>query len=133
MANTIKTPTRGNQSYKVYDLDGNVTLKEEDFPCLVSNQSAAGAAVVTLPSAPRPGLVISAVALAAQALRLDPGASDAVICRGAAAWAKQTDGKYVEGATAGHQIELVSNEDGDWVATKQLDGAGAVGFNTIEA
>lgn len=109
-------------------------ITREECPCLIHNEGGTGAAVVQLPEDPKGGEVVKVVVLAAQDIQVEPGAARAIYSAGAAVYAKQADGKYINGDAIGEQVTLTySALLDDWIASAQLDGFGVVGFNEIEA
>ena len=94
-------------------------LKEESNSCH-TNLGAAGAVTLTLPQDAFTGCSFSFVVMAAQELRIDPGAAGAVYINGA----KQTDDKYITANDEAESVELIADGNGDWVS---LFGVGTWG------
>jgi len=91
--------------------DSPVALTAADHGKTFTNKGATDTVEFDLPAAPAEGICLRFVALAAQAIRLDPGASDGIYINGA----KQTDGLYVDFDAVNEYLEIVANEDGDWI------------------
>jgi hypothetical protein len=103
--------------------DSPVALTAADHGKTFNNLGATGVVVFSLPAAPTVGIRIRFVAAAAQEIRVDPGANDAIFINGA----KQADGKYVSFDDEGELLELISNANGDWIP------AASAGTFTVEA
>jgi len=134
---TDQNREQGFQTFKEIKLGTESRqLLREECPCLLHNQGGSGTATVLLPTDPKGGEVVKALVLAAQDLRLDPGASRAIYADDAtsAGYVKQTDGKYINGDAVGEQVTLIySALLDDWLALGQSDGAGGSGFTEIES
>ena len=98
------------------------TLTKEESGSIHTNLGAAGAFALTLPQDARAGDHFFFVVMAAQELRIDPGAAGAIYINGA----KQADDKYISADDEAESVELVCDGNGDWVAI------GAVGTWTVE-
>jgi len=80
---------------------------------IVHTNLGAGAAVtLTLPQTVRAGFVVRFAVMAAQELRIDPGAAGAIYINGA----KQTDDKYIWADDEGESVTLVADGNGDWAS-----------------
>ena len=88
-----------------------------------TNLGAAGAVTVTLPQNARKGDFFDFVVMAAQELRVAPGAAGAVYINGA----KQTDDKYITADDEAESVRLTADGNGDWAASN------VVGTWTVEA
>lgn len=81
-----------------------------------TNLGAGGTITLSLPAAPPAGLRYTFTRVAAQAFRVDPGASDGIYSGGA----KKGDGLYIELAAIGDTVTLVADSAGDWVTVSQF-------------
>jgi hypothetical protein len=90
----------------------NDTLTKEESNSVHTNLGASGTITLTLPQDAFTGCSFSFVVMAAQALRVDPGAAGAVYIGGA----KQTDDKYVWADDEAESVELIADGNGDWIA-----------------
>ena len=88
------------------------TLLKEESHSVHTNLGATGAIVLTLPQDAFTGCSFSFVVMAAQELRVDPGAAGAVYIGGA----KQTDNKYITANDEAESVELIADGNGDWIA-----------------
>ena len=105
------------------EADSPVALTAADSGKVYNNLGAGDTVHYDLPTAPTEGLKFTFVALAAQAIQIDPGDNDAIFVNGA----KQTDGKFISFDAINEQVVLLSNSDGDWIA---IDVAGTI---TVES
>jgi hypothetical protein len=109
-----------------YDLDRN------HCPVLIHNRGATGACAVNLPTNPKGGEVVDAVAIAAQDITLDPGDSASITASDGSSYAEQTDGLTIIGDAGGESIRLVYDAEGaTWMSVRQLDAAGAGEFSEV--
>lgn len=97
-------------------------LTKEESGSVHTNLGAGAAVTLTLPQDAIVGDYFEFAVMAAQALRIDPGAAGAIYINGA----KQTDNKYIWADDEGESVKLVADGNGDWVAI------GAVGTWTVE-
>jgi len=104
--------------YEAFTADA--TLDRNDSPKVCTNVGATGTVVLTLPQNAKGGEVFKFTRVAAQALRVDPGAAGAIYAAGIGSYAKQADGKYVQLGAVGDQLELVADGNGDWIATNEV-------------
>ncbi len=88
------------------------TLTVEESGKVCSNLGASGAVALTLPQSATKGIFYRFVVMAAQELRLDPGAAGAIYIAGA----KQTDDKYITADDEAESVTLIADGNGDWVA-----------------
>lgn len=98
------------------------TLTKEESNSVHTNLGATGAVTLTLPQDAFTGCSFTFVVMAAQQLRIDPGAAGAIYIGGA----KQTDDKYIWADDEAESVELVADGNYDWIAI------GAVGTWTVE-
>lgn len=77
-----------------------------------TNLGAAGAITFTLPQDAGAGCVFKFCVMAAQELRVDPGAAGAIYINGA----KQTDDKYISADDEAEHVTLTCDGNGDWIA-----------------
>lgn len=103
--------------------DTPVALTAADHGKLFTNLGATGQTTFSLPAAPAAGLRFRFTASAAQEIRVDPGANDAIFINGA----KQADGKYITFDDEAELVALVSDANGDWIVI------GSAGTITVEA
>lgn len=90
----------------------SATLTRAQRNSIHTNLGAAGAITLTLPQDAVKGDKFQFNAMAAQELRVDPGAAGAVYISGA----KQTDDKYVSFDDEAEQLTLTADGNGDWIA-----------------
>lgn len=88
------------------------TLTAEESGSVHTNLGASGAITFTLPQSVGAGVVFRFNAMAAQELRVDPGAAGAIYISGA----KQTDNKYISFDDEAECVVLTSDGNGDWIA-----------------
>jgi len=88
------------------------TLLKEESNSVHTNLGASGAITLTLPQDAFTGCSYSFVVMAAQELRVDPGAAGAIYISGA----KQTDNKYITANDEAESVELIADGNGDWIA-----------------
>lgn len=88
------------------------TLDRGEQGATVTNLGAAGAVLVTLPQDAQSGDKFHFCVMAAQELRITPGAAGAVYINGA----KQTDNKYISADDEAEHVTLTADGNGDWVA-----------------
>jgi len=101
----------GNATSIVHHTSG-VTLPKGETGSIRTNLGAAGAILLTLPQDAAAGCIFEFAVMAAQALRISPGAAGAVYINGA----KQTDNKYIWADAINESVALVADGNGDWVA-----------------
>lgn len=106
------------QTYKVINLTADYTLTRDELPAFITNDGATAAVTVNLPTDHRGGEAVSAVALAAQEIRLNPGDNDQ-IWGTSATYAQQAAGKYITFNAVGESVELIARDNGDWVTVQQ--------------
>ena len=94
----------------------DVTIDRNWSPSHFTNLGASGAVVFTLPQDAKGGEVFKFTVLAAQSLRIDPGAAGAIYGHNGDAFAKQTDDKYIASSAVGATVCLTSLGNGDWIA-----------------
>ena len=88
------------------------TLTKEESGSVHTNLGAVAAVTLTLPQDAAAGCRFKFGVMAAQQLRIDPGAAGAIYISGA----KQADDKYIWADDEGESVELVADGNGDWVA-----------------
>ena len=88
------------------------TLTKEESGSVHTNLGASGAITLTLPQDALAGTVFRFNAMAAQELRVDPGAAGAIYISGA----KQTDDKYISVDDEAESVTLTADGNGDWIA-----------------
>lgn len=88
------------------------TLTNTESGSTHTNLGASGAVTLTLPQTAPLGTVFKFNVMAAQELRIDPGAAGAVYINGA----KQTDNKYISADDEGEHVTLTADGNGDWIA-----------------
>jgi len=98
------------------------TLTVSESGSVHTNLGATGAVTLTLPQVATAGVYYDFAVMAAQELRITPGAAGAVYIAGA----KQADNKYVSADDEAESVRLTADGNGDWVATS------TVGTWTIE-
>lgn len=81
-----------------------------------TNLGAGDAVTLTLPQTVGAGFVCHFAVMAAQELRIDPGAAGAIYINGA----KQTDDKYIWADDEAESVDLVADGNGDWVARNMV-------------
>lgn len=115
----ITLDTRSQRIVNKTQADTPVTLYAQDSGKIYKNLGATGQCTFALPAAPPAGLVFEFVTVAAQEIRVDPGANDAFFIAGA----KQTDGKYITFDDEAEHVKIVSDENGDWIV---INNAGTI-------
>lgn len=88
------------------------TLTRIESGSVHTNLGAGGTVTLTLPQDANVGHYFHFGVMAAQALRIDPGAAGAIYISGA----KQTDDKYIWADDEAESVMLVHDGNGDWVA-----------------
>jgi hypothetical protein len=96
----------------VTHLTGNVTLTRDQRNGTFTNLGLGAAATVTLPQDAINGDTFHFCVMAAQELRIDPGAAGAIYINGA----KQTDDAYITADDEAEHVTLTADGNGDWVA-----------------
>lgn len=81
-----------------------------------SNEGAGAAIELTLPAATYPGINFKFVRVASFALRVVPPASSAIKYSGGT----MADAEYLELASDGAKLHLISDSSGDWIATYEF-------------
>lgn len=99
----------------VVDADANATLSEALSGALVADSAATTTRTHALPSAPSAGTTFRAISTGSYGLRLDPGASDAIVLPPGAGGATCPDGEYLE-VRPGAAAQLVADNTGNWRA-----------------
>lgn len=97
-------------TYRAFTADGSVTLGMAGG--VYTNLGASGTVVVSLPTGVPAGTRYTFVVQAAQAFRIDPGASDAIIAGGTV----NADGKYLWADDEGETVTLVADTSNNWIA-----------------
>lgn len=77
-----------------------------------TNLGATGTITLTLPQTPKAGTHFEFVVMAAQQLRVEPGAGGGVYINGA----KQADNKFIVADDEAESVMLVADGNGDWAA-----------------
>lgn len=99
------------------NLTSNTTLLASESGTHITNLGASAHVTVTLPQSPPAGTRFSFTLLAAQQLRIQPGAAGAIYgAFGSGAYAKLSDNKYCVADAIGEQIELIADGNGDWIS-----------------
>ncbi len=88
------------------------TIVRADAGTLFTNLGAVAAVTLTLPQDAVKGDFFQFSVMAAQELRVQPGAAGAVYITGA----KQADNKYITADDEAESVELVCDGNGDWIA-----------------
>lgn len=88
------------------------TLTKEEGNSVHTNLGATGTITLTLPQDAFTGCSFAFAVMAAQALRVDPGAAGAIYIGGS----KRTDDKYIWADDEAESVELVADGNGDWIA-----------------
>jgi len=78
-----------------------------------TNLGAGGAVTLNLPQTVHAGCWFAFVVMAAQELRIDPGAAGAIYINGA----KQTDDAYITANDEAESVILTADGNGDWIAS----------------
>jgi len=78
-----------------------------------TNLGASGPVTITLPQTVSAGFVCQFAVMAAQELRIDPGAAGAIYIN----VAKQTDDKYITADDEAESVILTADGNGDWIAS----------------
>jgi len=91
----------------------NTFLFRKDSGKTYSNNGAPGVVQANLPSAPGPGVHFTFVRIASQSFRVRPQGSDAIIYSGG----QMTDGEWLELASNGAVLSVVSDSNNNWIAT----------------
>lgn len=89
------------------------TIGVSESNTIFVNTSAGGTVVLTLPDTTEFGIVYKFVRVASQAIRIDPPAGSSIIYSGGT----MTTGEYLELASDGAKLHLVSDGSGNWIAT----------------
>jgi hypothetical protein len=90
----------------------DATLTRDQRNSTQTNLGAGAAKTLTLPQDAVAGDTFHFAVMAAQELRIDPGAAGAIYINGA----KQTDDAYISADDEGESVTLVADGNGDWVA-----------------
>ena len=101
----IRTPTLEHHT-------ASDTLTKEETHSFHTNLGAGGTITLTLPQDAVTGTHFYFVVMAAQALRVDPGAAGGIYIGGA----KQTDDKYISADDEAESVLLICTGSNDWVA-----------------
>lgn len=120
-AQTFEGPKQVNLVRRIEHYTASATLTKEESGKVCTNLGASGAVTLTLPQDAPAGCEFPFVVMAAQELRVDPGAAGAVYINGA----KQTDDKYISADDEGESIVLVADGNGDW-ASRATNGTWSV-------
>lgn len=96
--------------YEAFTAADTLTTAESGKVC--SNLGAGGAVLLTLPQDATVGCRFHFTVMAAQELRITPGAAGAIYINGA----KQTDNKYISADDEAESVMLICDGNGDWVA-----------------
>lgn len=88
------------------------TLDRGESGSTITNLGASGAIAITLPQDAVAGDKFHFCVMAAQELRIDPGAAGAIYINGA----KQTDDKYISADDEAEHVTLTADGNGDWIA-----------------
>ncbi len=105
-----KTLQRQTANFEAHTADD--TLTKEESGSVHTNLGAVAAVTLTLPQDATAGCRFKLGVMAAQQLRIGPGAAGAIYISGA----KQADDKYIWADDEGESVELVADGNGDWVA-----------------
>lgn len=90
----------------------DATLTRDQRNSTQTNLGASGAVVLTLPQDAVAGDSFHFAVMAAQQLRIDPGAAGAIYINGA----KQSDDAYIHADDEGESVTLVADGNGDWAS-----------------
>lgn len=106
---------RGSRfGYQVFTISSIIT--NSDSGKTISNVGAGAAVEITLPSAPGAGIHFDFVRIAPQALRVNPPAGSQIIYSGGT----MADGEYLELASNGAKLSVISDGSGNWIATAEF-------------
>ena len=121
------TSIRANALAKRYQAithhTGNATLTQAQSGSVHTNLGASGAVTLTLPQTVTAGSWFEFAVMAAQELRIDPGAAGGIYINGA----KQADNMYISANDEGESTKLVADGNGDWASMY------TIGTWTVEA
>jgi hypothetical protein len=111
---------------KLTQADSPYSLTVEQCPCFITNEGATGALAVNLPTAAVGGEEVKALCLAAQDIKLTPGANNRIIGSDGTAFGDFANNKGVIGDAIGEKVTLICNgPDGssnlEWVAEVQTN------------
>ncbi|MFP4145294.1 MAG: hypothetical protein ACLFV3_09135 [Phycisphaeraceae bacterium] len=88
------------------------TLEKLETGKVCTNLGATGAVTITLPQNAEKGELFAFAVMAAQELRVSPGAAGGIYINGD----KQADDKYISADDEGESVMLVADGHGDWIA-----------------
>lgn len=92
------------------------TLGISESNSVITNEPAGGPLTLTLPDTTEAGVVFKFVRIAAFAFRIDPPTGSSIIYSGGT----MSTGEYLELASNGAKLHLVSDGSGNWVATYEF-------------
>jgi len=107
MIAAIRNPVKQVEAHTASD-----TLTAAESGTVHTNLGAGAAVTLTLPQTPAAGTFFDFVVMAAQELRVDPGAGGGIYINGA----KQADDSYITANDEAESVRLVCDGNGDWVA-----------------
>lgn len=119
---TVKSPSgvawqaKGVRMEYVAVTAASIILNVSDSGKTLSNDGAAGIVQVTLPPTPGAGIAFSFIRVAAQAFRVNPPNGSQIIYSGGT----MADGEYLELASDGAQLSVISDGNGNWIATSEM-------------
>ena len=102
----------GSHTFSIEHHTAGDTLTKEETGSVHTNLGAGGAVTMILPQDAAAGCLFWFGVMAAQELRIDPGAAGAIYINGA----KQTDDMYITADDEGESVMLVADGNGDWVS-----------------
>jgi len=99
--------------YQAFTISSIITLS--DSGKTISNDGAGATVEITLPTTPGAGIHFNFVRVASQALRINPPAGAQIIYSGGV----MSDGEYLELASNGAKLSLISDGSNNWIATDE--------------
>lgn len=103
----------GSHVFAIEHHTGNDTLAKEETGSIHTNLGAGAAIALTLPQDATAGCLFWFAIMAAEELRIDPGAAGKILGCGALT---PDDDEYVVADAIGESVMLVADGNGDWIA-----------------
>lgn len=110
VANALKRSPSNQRLFVVHNAASR-TLRYGETGSVQTNLGAGAAVTLTLPQNAEKGVYFRFSVMAAQELRVAPGAAGAIYISGA----KQSDNKYVSFDDEAEHLTLVADGNGDWL------------------
>lgn len=92
------------------------SLTAKDSGQTISNDGAAQIITVTLPLSPTPGIMFKFVRVDSFDVRVNPATGSAIKYSGGT----MTDGEYLALVSDGAKLHIISDDNGDWIATYEF-------------